>query len=1017
MSVVILHLSDIHIKTPRDPILERTQNIAASTFSSLPNAECVFLVVSGDIAFSGSDEQYSLANDFFKEIAAVLRKETSAPIHYILAPGNHDCDFDKDNAARRALLKTNLESSHPDIDDSVIKVCVEIQQSFLEFRKNLEADVGAEDDLLWRTRKFDVGGKTIIFDSLNISWMSQLKEEPSRLYFPHERYARKADDSCDLRIVVQHHPLNWFSQSSYRPFRTFVRNLANIVVTGHEHQPNFGENVDVETGLSAYVEGGVLQGMENLADSSFNIVVVDFSEGQYCSTQYAWAGKQYEPVGPGSWAGYRNLPEKRSNTFQIQNEFRDSLDDPGAFLRHPGGHRILLSDIYVFPDLRKVEVRQGKSGFLSSSNLLDPEFTAKGVLVTGEENSGRSSLLYQLYLRYHDRGFVPLLIRGKRLSRTSERDIDAVIRRSVKEQYGEDALIKFEQTTKSQKLLLLDDFDEGPIKESKARVKLFTALKQRFDHMVVTVGEFFEFRELLDGVEAAGLRELDQYKMQPFGYVLRGKLIKRWVGLGADGTTNEARFIERCDLAERTINSVMARGTIPFSPLYLVTLLQSVEIGRSADFQDGALGHYYQFLMTEAFTTAGVPKEKLTEVFQYATQLAWYFHLSGQVELTEQQLKKFNSDFSAEWHTVEFSNRLQLLISAKVLSRRGRDFGFRYPYIYYYLKGKYLSENLGVAEIKTYIEHCCKHLYVRDYAHTILFLAHHANEEVVLDCIIKPLHGSFKNRAPVTFNGDTGAIAKLIEEAPKLGYEGGAPLEHRARRDELLDEMDDGHDGLAEKEEANEELSLLAQLTVLFKTVDILGQILKNQYSRIPRRRKTEVLDELFSGPLRALSDFFNFLQKYPDHLISEIEEVLKKRGNVDEAERKKIAVKVVAAITQMVSAGLLFRISQSVSSDDLLEDIQEVVKKNGTLAYKLIEVGVLLDSPRDMPRKQLTEVLEEAKTNSIASRITQLLVINRLYMFKTTIEDKQWLSSKVEIDMRNQQAIAFQGKDTRKLK
>src|SRR5690606_11131171 len=160
------------------------------------------------------------------------------------------------------------------------------------------------------------------------------------------------------------------------------------------------------------------------------------------------------------------------------------------------------------------------------------------------------------------------------------------------EQYGEEALIKIEQTTKSQKLLLLDDFDERPIKESKARVTLLAALKQRFDHMVITVGEFFEFRELLDGVEAAALRELDQYRMQPFGFVLRGKLIKRWVGHGADGTTKEARFIERCDLAERTINSVMARGTIPFSPLYLVTLLQSIEIGRGGDFQDGALGHY-----------------------------------------------------------------------------------------------------------------------------------------------------------------------------------------------------------------------------------------------------------------------------------------------------------------------------------------------------------------------------------------------------------------------------------------
>lgn len=72
MTAVILHLSDIHIKSSHDPILKRANNIAVCTFSSLPSASSVFIVVSGDIAFSGRADQYALADTRRSGIACVV---------------------------------------------------------------------------------------------------------------------------------------------------------------------------------------------------------------------------------------------------------------------------------------------------------------------------------------------------------------------------------------------------------------------------------------------------------------------------------------------------------------------------------------------------------------------------------------------------------------------------------------------------------------------------------------------------------------------------------------------------------------------------------------------------------------------------------------------------------------------------------------------------------------------------------------------------------------------------------
>lgn len=1017
MTAVILHLSDIHIKTAKDPILQRGNSIAAATFAYLPAASHVFIVCSGDIAYSGTSEEYKAATGLFTEIRETIQKENNLPVTFIFAPGNHDCDFEKNYEARKILVTSIEKSDSTQVDESIINICTAIQADYFSFRDTLENNTSAIDDKLWRTSIFEVEGKKIAFDCLNISWVSKIREDIGKLYFPIERYSNQTFESADMRILVMHHPLNWFNQSMYRSFRKFIRKIANIVITGHEHQGNVGLIEEAETQSSAYIEGCVLQsGHNSLTNSSFNIAVLDLSHGQFSSTRHEWNGSMYAATEEGSWSDYRDLPTKRSNPFTLLPEFQEQLDDPGAFFKHPSSPKVGLSDIYVFPDLRKVGNGEGRRReFLSSRRLLSPEVTADGVLIEGEEKSGCTSLLYQLYRQYHERGFVPLYIKGKDLKKFTDADIDKLMKRAAEHQYGADQVEAFMQLSRSQKLLLLDDFDDSPMRAGDARAGLLCELRKRFCHHVVTVGDMFEMREMLDGDASRVLIALPHYKIQPFGHALRGELISRWLSLGADGTVDAATAIARLDQAEKLVNSVMQKSVIPAIPLYLLTLLQSIDAGRSGDFKESSLGYYYQYLLTEAFQNSGVKPEKLTEYFQYAAYLAWEFHHQEKRELTESELRDFNERFTKEWHRVDFIPRLEVLLNARVLCKSGEDYTFRYPYIYFYLKGQYLSENLNDLAVRAYISHCCKHLYVREHANTVLFLAHHSNDDFVLKSIAESLHNLFRDRAPVKFDGDTLAINKLINDAPKLAYSGEKPEEHRVRRNQIQDELDDGHDGLLESEENSEELSLIAQMTMLFKTTEILGQVLKNQYSKIQRTRKSDLLEELFNGPLRAIQDFYTFFKKNPDALVAEIEAALQRKGKIESPEeRKSFARKVAASLIQIITFGFLMRASQSINSESLQEDVNGVVRKNATPAFKLIELGILLDSPKSIPRTILKQLFKEVNGDLVASRVIQMMVLNRLYMFKTTEQDMQWINQVLKIDLTTQHAITYQEKKRR---
>ena len=67
------------------------------------------------------------------------------------------------------------------------------------------------------------------------------------------------------------------------------------------------------------------------------------------------------------------------------------------------------------------------------------------------------------------------------------------------------------------------------------------------------------------------------------------------------------------------------------------------------------------------------------------------------------------------------------------------------------------------------------------------------------------------------------------------------------------------------------------------------------------------------------------------------------------------MARRVVAAIVEMVTLSMFMTAAESVNSERLIEDVQAVVARNKTLAVKLIELAILLDSGAPIPREKIT--------------------------------------------------------------
>ena len=120
MKLGIVHISDLHFRAGEFNQTEESK-IAQAIFSSIKTdligTTHIFLIVSGDIAFSGAEVEYKYAADWFSELYTLIGDGCNAPCWIIFSPGNHDVDHSANRPMRGALLEQIRKDPALSLDD------------------------------------------------------------------------------------------------------------------------------------------------------------------------------------------------------------------------------------------------------------------------------------------------------------------------------------------------------------------------------------------------------------------------------------------------------------------------------------------------------------------------------------------------------------------------------------------------------------------------------------------------------------------------------------------------------------------------------------------------------------------------------------------------------------------------------------------------------------------------------------------------------------------------------------
>lgn len=227
--------------------------------------------------------------------------------------------------------------------------------------------------------------------------------------------------------------------------------------------------------------------------------------------------------------------------------------------------------------------------------------------------------------------------------------------------------------------------------------------------------------------------------------------------------------------------------------------------------------------------------------------------------------KAFAEQYESECDYKEISqNKIVLLID---------DF----QYLYYFFAGKFFAEESD-EEFKDDVEEITNNLHLDENAYIAIFIAHHTKKGLLPEKLLNLCDNLFKQEQSASLTKDNVAFFDVqANQILPTSFDVGKSEENRqkdlARKNELENRP---------IEEPNDVLAV--DLRRSFKTVEVLGQIIKNRAGSLPKTELVQLYDKAMNVMLRLLSNFLNLIkpEKNQDEIIAYIKDCIEKAERDD---------------------------------------------------------------------------------------------------------------------------------------
>jgi len=704
----------------------------------------------------------------------------------------------------------------------------------------------------------------------------------------------------------------------------------------------------------------------------------------------------------------KNKHKSYSDFSTLTNSFNSYLEDTEACFVHKYKNHVSLFDIFIYPDLIKIEYKSNSLKKLISSDLLlstlnrNENKVNKHFLIFGEDQSGKTSLCKKYFLDLLRLRYTPIYLEGDKIKSSN---LDKSCKNAVIEQYEFKSYLDYKEQLN--KAIIIDNFER--IKMNKnAMNKFMSNVKDFFDVIIILANDSYQLI----------VHELDIFSgfslflIEPLGHYKRTKLIEKWISLGREETINENNLYDHLDNIQVHINTFVKNNIVPAKPVYILIILQRMENITSNKFELTSYGHCYQYLIYQSLEKAKINYTEIDRYFNYLTEFSFYIFLKKQKSINKAELNDFYEQYTDKYLSIDQNVTLKNLLSCGILKYDEGKYSFRHKYIYYFYVARYISENISNSiEIKRILSDLVDNLHIEENANIIIFVTHHNKDNYILDEIQLSMMQNFENFQEATLSSDLHFFDETFLQLKNIIIENKRVETVRAQNDVEKDRYELINEKKSEKEKKQRETldshDIFAILYKSFKSIEIAGQIIRNRYGSLPKSTLFDIADDAYGVGLRTLSFFLKTFENSKSRLINIIVLILNKYPNLATTSIENKAQKIYTMVIYTMIFIILRNISFSIGSKEASEIYNIIKNKKKSPAVILINSIIELNFSKKFDIDMLQQIYQLLDGNITCQVLFKEIVVQHIYMHNISYKQKQRVSEIFNIPMSFQRSIA----------
>lgn len=1023
MSVQIIQLSDIHLsKENSNFILDKIISISSIVGVKDINIDGVIILICGDLVQAGMKEEYDQLELCLASLEETIQKAyVDLPIKFIFIPGNHDCNFNKNKNICNALTESSLESQ---IKEDVLSCLLSRQEDFFNFSKNLAhpSFPALKDKIYWEDKfsfKYDEDKIfSIKFLNFNTSCLIKKDQEKGKLEYPisfSSPLESKKQENC-LNVALMHHPLSWFETTRKNEIEDFLQRNAHVLITGHEH------NGDIYNKLKKYsnilcMESHVFHDNSKEYEEKINSFYLDKirntdEEDEISIKNYVYKFENDRFIEIENTDSVVKLATLSSG-YELDHSFSMWTKELDIKVLHPRKEKLYVDDIFVYPDLSIIDENilsksNAKKSNINAKEIIDRKDDIKRYIIYGDSHSGKTMLAKVFFRELLNQSKKPIYLD---CSAIKNADIVSYIDKAFNMQYASSLVDNYLSLDIDERAIILDNFEKLNL-SSKIKASIILKIIEKTTNFYIFSNET---SSVFYATNTDMLKVLSENfiscKIREYGAKQRSELITKWNNLNLsaiDEVKNEYRIIE----VEKNIGSLLGKSLVPRYPLYITFFLQAMDSRESGNSQVEAYGGLYEIVIRYQLAKVINNKFPLQTLSNYLGELAYYIHRKDIDSMIDKALiREFHCYYNKKYaNDFEVAQILPLLIESEILKEIncGNDISycFQFDYIYYYFIAKYISDNISKdASVKEEIKILCGKFNHERYVNIWQFLTHVTNDQFIVDTIIEHAKSIFSTIEPIKFESDIIFAEKLRITDDKLCVVERPYKDQKEERLRLENEEEEIIYNTSESdcEEIKEVQSSMQEFTMAIKTIDILGQLLRNFTGTLGANDKINLLKETYNLGLRTIEFVLSMFRDNAENIVNYFADEISKKFNIPKDEIQNKVSHLFYHVVSIHSFSTLYRVALAVGSDQLLRPYSMVKEQiNTTKSLLVLDAFVKLNATKNIETFLSRNDKNIIFQSPFCCNLIRRIVFDFFYMYPVKSSLKQSICKKYEIDYKS---------------